>query len=112
MESGVPAVNQRIHWDGTYAKRADFFGVEPSEFRLRAAGFFQEASAKTVLELGCDRGRDTLLFPGRLRNPYNIRHKGSQKRIVAGVIGPSREQLTKAGVFLTVLMRAPHRACK
>ncbi len=53
MKSGVPEVNQRTHWDSTYAKKADFFGGEPSEFGVRAAQLrglaIPEASGFTAL---------------------------------------------------------------
>ena len=62
MESGVPEVNQRTHWDGTYARKADFFGVEPSEFGVRAAATLAQHGLRKILELGCGQGRDTFLF--------------------------------------------------
>ncbi len=62
MESGVPEINQRTHWDSTYAKRADFFGVEPSDFGVRAAATLEQHGLRRILELGCGQGRDTFLF--------------------------------------------------
>ncbi len=53
---------QQEHWEGTYAANPAFFGEEPSEFGLYAADLFRREGARTILELGCGHGRDTLMF--------------------------------------------------
>lgn len=57
-----PGHTQQTHWEETYGKRPDFFGVEPSEFGRRAAATFAQHGLRTILELGCGQGRDTFLL--------------------------------------------------
>jgi SAM-dependent methyltransferase len=53
---------QQEHWEKTFAEKTDMFGASPSEPAKAAVGLFKKEGAKTVLELGCGQGRDTLLF--------------------------------------------------
>ena len=53
---------QRQHWETTYLKNPDKFGVQASEPARHAAGFFKENVVATILELGAGQGRDTLYF--------------------------------------------------
>ncbi len=62
MERGVAGIDQRTHWESTYSKKSDFFGVEPSEFGLQAASLFEREGLKKIVELGAGQGRDTFLF--------------------------------------------------
>lgn len=53
---------QRGHWDKTYSGDPTFFGDGASEFARTALNRFKGAAVRSVLELGCGQGRDTLLF--------------------------------------------------
>jgi SAM-dependent methyltransferase len=53
---------QQAHWEETYDKRPDFFGAEASAFGVRAASVFAQYGLRTILELGCGQGRDTLML--------------------------------------------------
>lgn len=60
----MPSAGQENHWDKTYAGNPTFFGEGPSEFAHTAINLFKGAGVRSVLELGCGQGRDTLLFAG------------------------------------------------
>lgn len=64
MEEGsrMPSNDQNAHWEKTYSGKPLFFGIESSEFGRLAAGLFKREGVRSVLELGCGQGRDTLLF--------------------------------------------------
>ena len=53
---------QQEHWEETFAEKTDMFGASPSEPAKAAVELFKTEGAKTVLELGCGQGRDTLVF--------------------------------------------------
>lgn len=55
-------IDQREHWESIYRNSPDRFGFEPSIIAQVALRMFQDEGAKTILELGCGQGRDTLLF--------------------------------------------------
>lgn len=59
------ALEQRDHWDRTYADHPGMYGTRPSEPAVHAAEVFLSRGAKTVLELGAGHGRDTLYFARR-----------------------------------------------
>lgn len=61
----TPGTPQQEHWEETYAGNPAFFGEKPSEFGLYAAVLFRREGARTILELGCGHGRDTLMFTGK-----------------------------------------------
>ncbi len=65
MDKEAAGIDQRTHWGSTYSKKADFFGVEPSDFGLRAASLFEREGLTRILELGAGQGRDTFLFLAR-----------------------------------------------
>ncbi|HLN90943.1 MAG TPA: class I SAM-dependent methyltransferase [Patescibacteria group bacterium] len=58
----MPSTGQEGHWDKTYAENPAFFGDGESEFAHTALNLFKGASVRSILELGCGQGRDTLLF--------------------------------------------------
>lgn len=53
---------QREHWQGTYAAHPGMYGEQPSAPAVHAAEMFRAVSAREVLELGADHGRDALYF--------------------------------------------------
>jgi SAM-dependent methyltransferase len=53
---------QRRHWEETYAAHPGMYGGEPSAPARHAAGVFEVAGAREVLELGAGHGRDALFF--------------------------------------------------
>jgi SAM-dependent methyltransferase len=53
---------QQEHWEDTFAEKPDMFGTSPSEPARAAMDLFKKEGAKTILELGCGQGRDTLFF--------------------------------------------------
>ncbi len=48
-------------WEKIYKKDASFFGEEPSDFAVSCYGTMKDR-VKTMLELGCGQGRDSLFF--------------------------------------------------
>jgi SAM-dependent methyltransferase len=58
----MPSAGQEGHWDKTYNENPAFFGEGSSEFAHTAINLFKGAAVRSVLELGCGQGRDTLLF--------------------------------------------------
>lgn len=66
---GDPGEGQQGHWDRTYSENPAFFGEGPSRFAEAAVETFRKEGVRTVLELGCGHGRDTLLFA---RNGFQV----------------------------------------
>ncbi len=58
----MPLTGQEGHWDKTYTENPGFFGDGASEFAHTALILFKGAGVRSILELGCGQGRDTLLF--------------------------------------------------
>ncbi len=58
----MPSAGQEGHWDKTYTENPAFFGGGASEFAHTAINLFKGAAVRSVLELGCGQGRDTLFF--------------------------------------------------
>ena len=58
----MPSAGQEGHWDKTYTENPAFFGEGSSEFAHTAINLFKGAAVRSVLELGCGQGRDTLFF--------------------------------------------------
>jgi SAM-dependent methyltransferase len=58
----MPSDGQEGHWDKTYTGNPAFFGDGASEFAHTAINLFKGEAVRSVLELGCGQGRDTLLF--------------------------------------------------
>ncbi|MEG6585711.1 class I SAM-dependent methyltransferase [Dendrosporobacter sp. 1207_IL3150] len=54
--------HQQNHWENTFAKTKDMFGISPSESAQLFTPILNERGIKTVLELGAGQGRDTLFF--------------------------------------------------
>jgi SAM-dependent methyltransferase len=66
-DNRMPLGSQEDHWNKTYSGKSAFFGEGPSEFARKAANLFKRntfksESVRTILELGCGQGRDTLFF--------------------------------------------------
>lgn len=61
-DRGEASTDQKKHWEKTYSDNPSFFGEEPSEFAAAAVAVFRRGGMRTILELGCGHGRDTLLF--------------------------------------------------
>ncbi len=59
---GESGTAQKRHWEKTYSDNTSFFGEGPSAFSKVALDRFRNEGVRTVLELGCGQGRDTLLF--------------------------------------------------
>lgn len=57
-----PIVEQKSQWNEIFAQNAAFFGEEPSDFAKQSLQVFLQEGVRSVLELGCGQGRDTLLF--------------------------------------------------
>ena len=49
-------------WDNVYSNDSAFFGEEPSDFAQKCYSFFKRYDVKSLLELGCGQGRDTIFF--------------------------------------------------
>jgi SAM-dependent methyltransferase len=58
----APLNAQREHWEKMFTVNAEMFGAEPSFPARKAAQLFKEEGRRTILELGCGQGRDTLFF--------------------------------------------------
>jgi SAM-dependent methyltransferase len=59
MEKGN-GPEQKERWDSMYTSKPDFFGSDPSDFGVRSAELFARSGIRSVLELGCGQGRDSL----------------------------------------------------
>lgn len=51
-------------WDEIYKKDTSFFGEKPSDFAVSCYHHMKDG-AKTILELGCGQGRDSLFFASK-----------------------------------------------
>jgi SAM-dependent methyltransferase len=58
----IGRMDQREHWESIYTNSPERFGHSPSRIGKMALRLFLEEGVKTMLELGCDQGRDTLCF--------------------------------------------------
>lgn len=56
---------QRRHWETTYTRNPQMYGLEPSAPAVYAAERFRAGGARTLLELGAGPGRDSLHFAGQ-----------------------------------------------
>ncbi|MBA4417306.1 MAG: SAM-dependent methyltransferase [Syntrophus sp. (in: bacteria)] len=53
---------QQNHWEKTFTKKPDMFGIEPSYPARKASELFKSEGMSALLELGGGQGRDTLFF--------------------------------------------------
>jgi cyclopropane fatty-acyl-phospholipid synthase-like methyltransferase len=63
-------VDTGAFWDSVYSSDNEFFGENESVLARRSLSLLNENNCKTILELGCGQGRDTVFFA---RNGFNIR---------------------------------------
>jgi cyclopropane fatty-acyl-phospholipid synthase-like methyltransferase len=49
-------------WDRVYSNDSAFFGEERSDFAQKCYSHFKKYDVKTLLELGCGQGRDSIFF--------------------------------------------------
>lgn len=54
--------DQKSHWDTVFNQESSFFGDAPSDFAQMVLKILREKNVRSVLELGCGQGRDTILF--------------------------------------------------
>jgi SAM-dependent methyltransferase len=54
--------DHELFWDSIYSSDNSFFGEEPSVLAKESIQILRKYGCKTVLELGCGQGRDTLYF--------------------------------------------------
>lgn len=59
----------RTLWDSVYSSDSSFFGEEPSVLAKVALPLLEEHHCRTIVELGCGQGRDTVFFA---RNGFNV----------------------------------------
>ena len=53
---------QSQHWEASFLKKPEMFGLEPSTAAIKAFKFFKEKNIKNIVELGAGLGRDTVYF--------------------------------------------------
>jgi len=53
---------QSQHWEDTFSRKTDMFGIKPSFSAQAAAKKFKKEGKKKILELGGGQGRDTIFF--------------------------------------------------
>ncbi len=53
---------QTHHWEKSFSRRSDMFGVDASQAAQKAAELFKKNGLKNILELGGGQGCDTLFF--------------------------------------------------
>lgn len=58
------AIDQKSRWEKTFTETEAFFGDEPSGFSRKAMARFKEHRVRSLLEVGCGQGRDTVFFAG------------------------------------------------
>jgi len=54
--------DQEAHWNHTFARNEDFFGDDRSDLSTVALDVFRREGVRSVLELGCGQGRDTIFL--------------------------------------------------
>jgi ubiquinone/menaquinone biosynthesis C-methylase UbiE len=59
-------------WDRVYSNDSAFFGEEPSDFAQECYSDFKRYVVKTLLELGCGQGRDSIFFASNGLNVHAI----------------------------------------
>jgi cyclopropane fatty-acyl-phospholipid synthase-like methyltransferase len=59
-------------WDRVYSNDSAFFGEEPSDFAQKCYSDFKRYDVKTLLELGCGQGRDSIFFASNGLNVHAI----------------------------------------
>jgi SAM-dependent methyltransferase len=59
------AGRQHAHWQQTYLRHPQMYGMTPSSAAFHAADVFRRSSAHTVLDLGAGHGRDSAFFAER-----------------------------------------------
>ena len=59
-------------WDKVYSSDSAFFGEKPSDFAQMCFRDFNKHRVKTLLELGCGQGRDTIFFASKGLDVYAI----------------------------------------
>ena len=62
MKDHLPLDDQRRHWQAAYLRDPGKFGDRPSDAGVRAYQLFAHQGARSLLELGCGPGRDTVFF--------------------------------------------------
>jgi SAM-dependent methyltransferase len=53
---------QAQHWENTFSKKIEMFGVSPSDAAIKALKSFKEEGLNKILEIGAGQGRDTFYF--------------------------------------------------
>ena len=56
---------QQQHWETSFARKPDMFGLDASGPAVKAAEQFEWEGKRAILELGSGQGRDTLFFASR-----------------------------------------------
>jgi len=49
-------------WDSVYSSDSSYFGEEPSILARESLRYFNQYRCKSIIELGCGQGRDTVFF--------------------------------------------------
>lgn len=66
MDRAEPArPDQQEQWDSQFSRSDAFFGEQPSEFARISLELFRQNGVRSLLEVGCGQGRDTVLFAGQ-----------------------------------------------
>jgi cyclopropane fatty-acyl-phospholipid synthase-like methyltransferase len=77
-----PSLEQKYHWNEIFAQHTAFFGEESSDFAKRSLNLFRQEGVRSVLELGCGQGRDTLVF---LQNDFAVTSLDYSKTAIAAI---------------------------
>lgn len=91
-----PKTEQKSQWDKVFLEEMAFFGQEPSDFAQKSLDLFRREAVRSVLELGCGQGRDTILFA---RNGLQVTALDYSKTAVATTL----EKAATAGVSSMVV---------
>ena len=60
---------QAQHWEKTFSKKSEMFGVSPSVAATKARDIFKKKGYTKILEIGAGQGRDTFFFA---ENGFNV----------------------------------------
>lgn len=99
QSENLPKMDQRSHWDEVFSEETAFFGEEPSDFAKKALNVFQRESVRTVLELGCGQGRDSLFFA---RSDLRVTALDYAETAIVAI----REKAAAAGVSTSIVAQA------
>ncbi|BCA79054.1 SAM-dependent methyltransferase [Desulfuromonas sp. AOP6] len=91
-------IEQKSQWNKVFIEEMAFFGQGPSEFAKKSLELFRREAVRSLLELGCGQGRDTIFLA---RNDLHVTALDYSDAAVATTL----EKAATAGVSSMVVSR-------